>query len=176
MLLDFYDIVSETCTFDENLAKRLGFKKIFTLNKEIRALGHGHENIKDTENSIAFGKDKNQLLSLVKHGVTAVAINDSYIDKKLMETIKNEKCILCMPMSVITASYGIERSRNIYKMGKLFTYARKKGIEICFASIAGGPSGLNSYMQLIELAKLIGADEKYARHSLSEITKSIAMK
>ncbi|MFI5412267.1 MAG: hypothetical protein ACHQX1_00035 [Candidatus Micrarchaeales archaeon] len=153
----------------------MGFKKIFTLNKEIKAVGHGYENRKDIENSMAFGKDVNQLISLVKNGATSVAITDAYIDKKLMETIKNEKCILCMPMSIITASYGIQRSHNIYKMGKLFAYARKKGIEVCFASLAGDSSGINSYMQLIELAKLVGSDDKYARYSLSQITKSIAI-
>lgn len=161
---------------DANLVKRLGFKNIFALNKDIKAVGHGHENQKVDENRIAFGMDKNQLAVLVKNGANAIAITDSYIDKKLMETIKKEKCVLCMPMSTITASYGVERSRNIYKMGKLFAYARKIGIDVCFVSMAKTPGYMNSYMQLIELAKLLGSDEQYARHSISIITKSIVEK
>jgi hypothetical protein len=174
--LDFYDIVSETCKFDSSLVKRLGFKKIFVLNTDIKAAGHGSENQRLSESSIAFGMDKNQLTTLVKNGATAVAITDSYIDKKLMDTINKEKCVLCLPMINITASYGVERSRNIYKMSKLFAYARKAGIDVCFASMAKTPAHMNSYMQLIELAKLVGSDEQYARHSISVITKSIVEK
>ena len=172
--MNFYDIVSETCQFDEQFAKRLGFKRIFTLNKDIRAVGHGNENDKDLSRSIAFGKDANQLLALVKHGAPAVAITDSYIDRKLMEAIKDNGCVLVLPISVMTASWGVERSRNIYRMAKLYRYAVKKEIKTTFASMAKSPQYMNSYMQLIELAKLLGADDKYARHSLSETTKTIA--
>ncbi len=169
--MDFYDIVSATCTFDDAFAKRLGFKKVFIINKDIPAAGHGGENKKGLHGSIAFGKEASQLMSLVKNGASAVAITDSYIDKKLLETMADNKCVLCMPMSIITSSYGIERSRNVYRMSKLFAYARKKGIEVCFVSMAKTPEHMNSYMQLMELAKLVGADEKYAKQEMGRIEK-----
>ncbi len=171
--MNFYDIAADSCTFDGAFEKRLGFKKIFVINRDVAAVGHGDENRQITEKSIAFGKAKDQLLALVKNGASAVAITDSYIDRKLMDTIKENKCILCMPLSTITASYGVERARNIYRMRKLFADARKRGIEVCFISMARTPQFQNSYMQLIELAKLVGADERYARYSISEITKSL---
>ena len=171
--MNFYDIAADSCTVDGAFEKRLGFKKIFVINRDVAAVGHGDENRQISEKSIAFGKAKEQLLALVKNGATAVAITDSYIDRKLMEAIKDSKCVLCLPMSTITASYGVERSRNIYRMRKLFADARKRGIDVCFASMAKTPAYLNSYMQLIELAKLVGADERYARYSISEITKSL---
>jgi hypothetical protein len=169
--MDFYDLASEGCDFDDTFAKRLGFKKVFTVNKDIKAVGHGSEANSTVNGTIAFGKDKAQLFSLVRHGARFVAITDSYIDKKLMQAIKENKCILCMPMSIITASYGTERSRNTYRMKKLFEHARKMGIEVAFVSMAKTKEFMNSYMQLIELAKLIGADERYARYSISEINK-----
>lgn len=171
--MNFYDIVSETCQVDGAMEKKLGFKKIFTINKDIRAVGRGDENRKLTERCIAFGRAKEQLLALAKNGASAVAITDSYIDRKLMEVIRENNCVLCMPMSTITASYGVERARNIYRMSRLYRDARKRGIEVCFASMAKTRLNLNSYMQLIELAKLLGADERYARYSISEITKSM---
>jgi hypothetical protein len=172
--LDFYDIASETCTFDGSLVKRLGFQQIFVLNKDVRAVGDG--NASNKEGAIAFGSDKNKLTALVKNGAAAVCITDFFIDRKLIEAIRDERCVLCIPMTAITASHGIERSRNIYKMSKLFTYARKHDVEVCFASMAKTPMHLNSYMQLIELAKLIGSDDKYARYSISKITKSIVVR
>ena len=171
--MNFYDIAADQCTFDGAFEKRLGFKRIFVINRDVAAVGHGDENRQITEKSIAFGKAKEQLLALVKNGASAVAITDSYIDRKLMEAIKDNKCVLCLPMNIITASYGVERARNIYRMRKLFADARKRGIDVCFASMAKSPAYLNSYMQLIELAKLVGADERYARYSMSEITRSV---
>lgn len=174
--MDFYDIVSQDCKVDDSFAKKLGFKKVFVLNKDIKAVGHGNEKEDDIYDSIAFGKAKEQLMSLVKRGAPAVAITDSYIDKKLMDTIADNKCMLVMPMSIITSSYGVERSRNIYRMSKLYDYARRKKIEVVFASMAKTPQYMNSYSQLIELAKLIGADEQYARSSMNKLTKSIVKK
>lgn len=166
--------MAQTCEFDESFAKRLGFKKIFTLNKEVRSVGHGNENDRNLERSIAFGKEKNQLLALVKHGAKAVAITDFYIDKKLMDTIKDNGCVLCIPLSIITSSYGVERSRNIARAKRLCGHARKMGIDIAFVSMAKSQLYMNSYMQIIELAKLLGIDDRYARHSVSEITRTIA--
>ncbi|MCL5429894.1 MAG: hypothetical protein M1504_00265 [Candidatus Marsarchaeota archaeon] len=170
--MDFYDIVSETCAFDESLAKRLGFKKIAVINKDITAFGHGKQNTgKRNANTIAFGKDEQEIANLVRGGANAVAMTGFHIDKKLMELIRDRNCVLCLPMTAITASYGIERSRNIYRIRKLFSYARSNGIEVSFASMAKTKRYLNSYVQLIELAKLVGADERYARHSIGEINK-----
>ncbi len=170
--MDFYDIASETCDFDEKLAEKLGFKRIFRLNKDVKAVGNGSEN-KDITDGIGFGKDPNQLLNLVKHGAVAIAITDSFIDKQLMAEMKERNCILLLPMTNITASFGLQRSHNIFKMSKLFSYARKMKIEICFASMAKTPLHLNSYIQLIALAKLVGSDDTYARYSLNKISKSI---
>ena len=116
VFLNFYDIVSETCQFDEQFAKRIGFKKIFVINKDVRAVGNNTKSDDDLDRCIAFGMDKNQLLSLVKRGAPAVSITDFYIDRKLMEAIKENKAILLIPMSAITSLYGIERSRTIYKV------------------------------------------------------------
>jgi hypothetical protein len=171
--VDFYDIVSETCSVDGKLAERLGLKKIFVLNKDVRAVGADNSQNRNVDDGIAFGRDQNQLLNLVKRGAVAVAITDSYVDKKLLNEIKERGCILLMPMTAITASYGLQRSHNIYKMAKLFSAARKMGIDVCFASMAKTPIYMNSYIQLIELAKLVGADDTYARYSLSKVTKSV---
>ena len=172
--MEFYDIVSETCAFELQFAERLGFKGIFTIGKEIKAAGSKGIGNRDIP-TIAFGKGE-QLFSLVKQGARAVSITDSYIDRKLLEAMKDSDCVLCMAMSSVTASYGIERSRTIYKMSRLFKEARKRGVDVTFVSMAKDRNYMNSYIQLVELAKLIGAEEQYARHSISEVTGAIGEK
>ena len=109
----------------------------------------------------------NQLTALAHRGVRGIAITDSFIDRKLLDMIKENGCILILPMSIVTASYGIERSRNIYRMGRLLLNAQSREIPVSFVSMAKTMQHMNSYMQLIELAKLVGADERYATHSIS---------
>ena len=47
-------------------------------------------------------------------------------------------------------------------------YAIKRGIRVAFVSLAGSEEMLCSPVQLIELAKLLGVKEEYARKSVSE--------
>ena len=61
-------------------------------------------------------------------------------------------------------------------MGKLLDYSLGIKLEVCFATFAKSNLNLCSYMQLIELAKLLGADEDYARKSISSVTKSLVEK
>lgn len=173
--MDFYDIVAETCGFNAQFAQRLGFKQVLTINREVAALGHGVEPMQHAGPAIAFGRGKEQLLALVKHGAPAVAITDSYVDPELINAIADNHAVLCMPMNVVSASYGTERARNIYRMRRLFTVARKHGIEVCFISLAKTRVYMASYMQLVEFAKLIGAEERYARRSVSEINRIVGL-
>jgi len=171
--MDYYDLVSETCEFDDSLRERLGFRKIGILGMDIMPAGANKSNLSDFSNDLAFGKEKGLLISLVQKGVKGVAITDSYIDKKLLEVIADAGCILVLPMGIITASYGIERTRNIYRMSRLFEHARKMKIPVSFVSMAKTPQHMNSYMQLLELAKLLGADDKYARESMTKTNKRL---
>lgn len=122
-----------------------------------------------------MGTEKSNLSSVLNMSPKAVAFPDSKIDKKALEQMRDRGITLCLPTSVITDSYGLQRSRNIYMMGKLFTYARSIKLDAAFVTLAKSNAHLCSYMQLIELAKLVGADEEYARRSIGQINKSLVI-
>jgi hypothetical protein len=52
-------------------------------------------------------------------------------------------------------------------VSKLFEYAKKSKIDVMFVTLARSNAFLCSCMQLVEIAKLIGAEEEYAKRSIS---------
>jgi hypothetical protein len=155
---------------------RLGFSKIGVLGRDVIAAGSNRSNVADFGNSVGFGGDIEQLLALAQRGVKGIAITGSFIDRKLLTVMKENGCILVLPLNAITASRGIVRTKNIYRMSKLYRSATKLEIPVAFVSMAKTQLYMNSYMQLIELANLVCADRSSAAHCISEVNKKLVMR
>jgi hypothetical protein len=175
VFLDYYDVAYNTCKIDANLEKRLGLKKILLSDSDLKVMDANSKG--NIEGSIFMASgEQNNLLDILNRKPNAVAFTDLIINKKALEQMEDKGITLFMPLSIITMSYGLQRSRKIYMMKKLFTHANKIKLNASFATLAKSNIELCSYMQIVELAKLVGADEDYARKSLSEINKSLVVK
>jgi myo-inositol-hexaphosphate 3-phosphohydrolase len=155
------------------LESALGFRRIFLAGKEIKVVDGSHYKNSDVEKSIFVDVGKGDLFAILNLSPSAIVFSDMKINKKALEQMNERKIALCMPMSTLTSSYGLSRSRSLYMMSKLLTHARKIKLDVSFVTLAKSRTNLCSYIQLLELAKLIGADEEYARKSISEINKSL---
>ena len=171
--MDFYDIVMPSCAFENNFAQRLGFKRIFTCGKDIALANADKSGSFPDKDFVAIGANKNNLLAAARAGARAVVITDSRIDRTLMEELREQKTTLLMPISLVTSSYSLERPKRLYMISKLYSHAKKLGIEIGFATLAEARSNMCSYIQMVEIAKLIGADEHQARYGISEVNRAV---
>ena len=163
----------DSCGIDDKFAQRLGFKKIFAAGKAIKLTNIDDPKTKGASNGIVMGADKPRLLGCARGDVKALIISDSRIDKKLMEQMANNGIVLCIPLGTLTSSYGLGRQKMIYLTSRLFAYARKSKIEVSFITLAKSQMYQASSAQIIALAMLLGADEQYARHSISTVTKGL---
>lgn len=170
--MHYYDLVFETCTVNESIERKLGFEKIIVANNGIRVVDLDNRNFDGEKRIIGIGKDSTRLASAIKSGIPAVSLAEPTIDKNLIETMRDNGCALFIRLSDIMSFYGMKRTRLIYKMGRLFEYSMRK-VDIGFITLAKSNSMMCSYMQMIELAKMIGADEGYARKSISETNGKI---
>lgn len=153
----------------------MGYKRIFVAGKEVRIIdGNGRKN-REVRNCIFVNAKESNLFSILGMSPKAVAFFDSRINKKAIEQIKDRGITLCLPLSFITESSELQRSRRLYMMGRLFGHARKMGVDVSFVTLARSNEHLCSYIQLIELAKLIGAEESYARDSISRVNRSLVI-
>lgn len=172
--MDFYDF-ADISTMDKSVEDKLGFKRIFLANRDSKLINVDNEKEHITRDSVCMGLNKKRLVTASVQGAKAIIITDSRINRELMEHISRGNIVLCMPLSNITSTNGLNRTKRIYMMSKLLNHARKNKIDVSFISMARSNEQLLSYAQLIELAKLIGADEQYARNSLSIINKRLGV-
>jgi RNase P/RNase MRP subunit p30 len=118
---------------------------------------------------------KENIFSALNSSPAAVVFPDIKINKKALEQMQERRIALCLPISPLTSSYGLQRARSLYMTGKLLHHAMQIKLAVSFVTLAKSRTNLCSYMQLLEIAKLIGADEDYARKSLSDINKSLVV-
>ena len=160
--MQFYDIAHQTALHGY-VWRQLGFKRIAVLGTEVRITAPGSKGI---EGSICAGPSGEALNAAAKQQPRAIILGDSRIDRKLLATMKDRDVMLCIPFNRILESTGLRRTSSIYMAGKLANYAIKLGIRVAFVSMAGSEEMLCSPVQLIELAKLLGVREEYARNAV----------
>ena len=116
------------------------------------------------------------LSTIAKMHPRAIVPMDFRIDAKALSQMAEHEIPVCMPVSALVSSYGIQRSKKLYLAGKTIRYAVKAGVRATVASLAESNNFLCSYMQMIEIAKLIGLREEAARKGLSSINRLLVQK
>lgn len=169
---DFYDVVAQTCLLDPLLARQLGFRRVFVSNTDLR-VEHVDLKIGQFGAAIAFGSDKKRLYEHARNGTRALAIADSGIDLKLLDSMADNRTILCLALNNLVSSYNFDLAKQISRTRNLVSRAQKYKIPIAVVSLAQSRINLCSTLQLLELAKLLGLEERYARYSLGEVNKSL---
>jgi len=170
--MEYYDVAYETCGTDSKLEKRLGYERIFS-SKEAKVVDGNSYKGSEVEDSLFISSPRANIMAALKASPKAVVFPDSRIDRKVIKVVAEREVALCIPIGDLTSSYGLQRSRSLYMTSKLFDYARSKKIDVSFVTLARDRTQLCSYIQLIEMAKLLGASEEYARESISKINKSM---
>jgi RNase P/RNase MRP subunit p30 len=121
-----------------------------------------------------MGKISINLIKASRRFAKGIIPLEMEVDKRVIESIKENDSMLLIPLNHILTTYGMVRVRNIKMTSRTLEYALKRRINIGFITLASSEGQLVSYMQLIELAKLIGAPENIARSGISEINKHIS--
>ncbi|MCL5115031.1 MAG: hypothetical protein M1528_00630 [Candidatus Marsarchaeota archaeon] len=169
--LAYYDLVFGSCDIDSELPGRLGFKKIGIVDEDIQVVDVSGGKKANSTDAIAVGPAGAALIGEASRGVKSILIKDYSLDNSLVAAIAENNTILVMPVSDLMKVSGIKRSRLMFKMQRLVESAKKHKIQVAFVTMADSRGNMCSYMQLIELSKLIGADGDYARRSVSETNR-----
>ena len=167
----YYDIVMDTCTVSERLERMLGFARIGVSGRGVDVVAADKSSA--GSGVVVVGKDAARLASAAKSAAAAICLEEPAVDKELLRAMADNGCALCIPLSRIMESFGMRRPRLIYKTERLFSAAKREGVPVAFVTLARSNSLMCSYMQLIELAKMVGADEQYARNSISVTNKGL---
>ncbi len=168
----YYDIVMGSCTHDERFVQRLGFKRVFSADG-IGAVVQGSGTKVPQKPFIAIGHDAGWLTNMMKNGAAALVVERNDADRKLLAVMRDRDATLLVPLGPMTELFGLRRTRTMYFMHSMVKLAMKMKVRVGFASLAGSRLQMCSYMQLIELAKLVGATEGLAREALGKVNKEL---
>ena len=158
----YYDIVAMD-HIEAGLAGRLGFSNIFTkedVNVIEKPSGRMPYLLKSSEPGTIFR-------ALDDSNCIGVVFKDNVPVKKILEKAASSEKPVVMPASELTCVSGPQFMKNTYKLRSVFAACRKAGAGMAIASLSGSDSSLLSAMQLLELAKFVGADDIAAKKLLA---------
>ena len=165
--LPYYDAIFDTCEVSDALVGRLGFKRMIVLGRDLPVIRTDARGLGGEKRALAVGRDSARLAAAVKGGVASACLEEPIMDKELLAAMADNDCILCVPMSGIMSAFGLRRARLMYRTGRLISKAEKMGVPVGIVTMAPSNALMCSYMQMVELARLMGVEEGFARESIS---------
>ena len=146
----FYDIAY--FDVDKGLTKLLGYKKIYRIGKDVTLNEEGDYIIADA-----------QMLHRFKLS-NIIGVRVSKVDKASFQKIKENDKLLIIDISNLLSSEDFIREYNTAK--NILRNAIKIGLRVSLASFAKDEAHLVSALQMLEIAKFLGADEDKAKEIL----------
>ena len=133
--LSYYDVAYESCNLSKELERKLGYDRIFVAGKEVKVID-GNFKSSDLEGSIFVNSNQANLFSILSFSPKAIVFSDSKINKKALEQMRDRDMVLCIPMNLLMTSVGLQRSRNLYLMGRLFDHAKSLKLDVSFVTLS----------------------------------------
>jgi hypothetical protein len=164
--LRYYDLVAPGFEPDPGLVGRLGFEKVFSCGKDIAFLDSDSGAVSESR-FVCAGYKGNGMMAAIRNGASAIVPLGLEIERKVAEYAEGSETVVCVPVSRIISGFGFNRLRNIGRAKSLLRVCRKYGTKFTFVTFAENAFGMLSYMQVIEIAKMLGASESEARAAVS---------
>ena len=160
--MKYYDIVALP-RVGAALAERLGYANVFSQG-EVRVAerpsGDSAYMLRSSEPGFIFK-------AIGDRNCIGIIFKDNIPVKKTLEKAASEGKAVIIPMTEITCSSGPSLMRNTYRLRSVLAACRKAKTPVALVSLAGSDSALLSAMQMLELARFIGAEYEDAKEMLS---------
>ena len=166
----YFDIVNGAADENEatNFAKLFGYKKIFTLGKEVFILDCKDVNPSDKKVIIRNNANTGMLVKCLRMQNVIGILTDSAPSGNVLESIKQNNKIIILNSSELTCVDKRQRISNLFRFKRIVSSGMHKKTEIAIATFANDKEQMLSSMQLVEIAKFIGADGDTARKMVSK--------
>ncbi len=157
--LKYYDIA-----FKDAIVDGIGFEKVFAI-PDLPAINADSTSKKGSA-AIYYGKGKN----LMQHARNAIAIvpTDFEVSNLLLARLAEHNTILCMPISEILKSNGMQQQYLLHLASIAVKMAKRKKARLSVISFAESRLYVCSPIQLVAMASLLGIKEEDARLMLNK--------
>ncbi len=150
--LKYYDL-SYLSNIDEGLEKRLGYKKIFVIGKDV----HLVNSQKPVEGkTIVKSKDPKNIASALKDNNTiGVLFDDNVLLKKAIEAAGDNDKLVILSLSDVVGKGPLQASRNMGRIRTIISFAKRFNADISIVTLAARKADLTSTMQATAFSELL---------------------
>jgi RNase P/RNase MRP subunit p30 len=167
--MQFFDLVALNDGTDlEELAKRLRYKKIFNVGKDLGLISD-IKKLSTGMRSVVKSNDEEVLIKAIRNNDVIGVIADDKISMKLIDELHKRECLLLIPTSTLVCSDQETRVRNLHRAKVMLRNALIGRVRVALVTLAEERACMLSSSQMLEIAGLLGATEKIAKEMLSAI-------
>lgn len=157
--MQYYDVAGFEVSGE--LASRLGFSRVYLSGRDVQLL---EDRMPGAGKAIVRSSNPGILAKALRsRNTVGIVISGSELLRKVVEEVRINGKLLVFVASELTAASPSDRLRNLQRMRRLLQFATHMRAEAAIISLAGGKEYLMSRMQMVEIARLIGADDGQAR-------------
>jgi hypothetical protein len=160
--MNHFDLLGKGMQMDGVEAARLGFRKVFSMCKDIGMLGAMPACATPSGRSIMCGGPAQVMKQIRDARVVGAIIAGSVIDRRLLQEMHSEGKTLIFAVGDVTLMQRGARFRELSRMRSLLMNATHYRVECAMVSLASAGEAVLSSAQLIEVAKAIGAGDTQA--------------
>ncbi len=140
----------------EDLCKRLGYKKIYCVGKDLVVSGRTE---KTDLPLIVISKDPGTLIGAVRDScVAGIVFEDNELAKKVVEKAAEMGKTVFLVVGQLMKTTVKERGVRVGRMRKIILASRKMGARVSLVSFADSEHMLLSAMQMSEVSRLLFDD------------------
>lgn len=168
--MGYFDL-SYLPNINENLKKRLGYKRIFVIGQDVFLTNTQNSTARKT---IIKSSDPKRVSSALRESNNiGVLFEDNVLIKKAIEEAGNNDKLVIFSLSDLMGKDPVQTSRNMNKIKTIMIYAKKFGARMAIITLAARIEDLTSAMQAIALSELLGMDSESSKKALSAIGEYI---
>ncbi|MDE1827556.1 MAG: hypothetical protein KGH65_00115 [Candidatus Micrarchaeota archaeon] len=169
--MHYFDITNSPTAFGKDLGKRLGFRKLLNISDDVELV----ESLSSQPKKpfLIVSQNPNVVYNLIKsRWAIGLLVNGDEPDQKVLNKIKENGKLLVLNSYYLTIGER-DRVSKVQKLKKIFRNAHKGKTKATIISLAPNANYLLSFMQLLEIAKMITTDEHQAKVMLGSLGESI---
>gem|GEM_PF-1534979 len=150
---------------EKKMGNLLGYKKILG-KKELPVV----DGLSSNNKCIVRGGESGILdRALRRNNVIGIIIKDNELIRMSVEEVKETDKLLFLSVHDLTCVDTRTRLRNLYRMRGLLSFATHSKAKVSLISLAEDESCLLSSIQMIEMAKFLGANEEQAKKMINNL-------
>jgi RNase P/RNase MRP subunit p30 len=172
--MHFFDVVAlKGETGLEPLARRFGFRKMFLVGKDVELVGDTKHLSEEGRYIVKSGNNEVLSKAVRSNAVVGVILEDGKASGKFIEELHTHEKLLFIPVAPLICPNQESRLRNLHRAKGMLRAALMGKARVSIITLAEEKECLLSGMQLFEVAKLLGADDRTAGEMLASAGDSL---